>query len=168
MGRQAHDEAEAHLQGDNAGWGSGIIVTYLKSRFSASFTGGFIIPQAFEDNISNNRYRLEYGDALSYSLSFGYLLYPKKYESYSQNNYNIYLELIGKTYPDAGLTWFDIPIEVRTPALLGGHYLDAYFGVQRIVNANDRIEVSIGIPVVNQSFRHFYPILNLAWQRYLY
>lgn len=168
FGSQAHDEAEAHLQGDNAGYGGGAIFTYLKSRLAVSFTGGFIAPSFFEDKKSNNHYAIDYSDAFSYSLSFGYLLYPRKYESYNQSNFNIYAEFIGKSYGEAGLSWLEQSIEVQTDALRSGSYLDAYFGIQRIVNSNDRIELSLGFPLINKSYRHFYPILNLAWQRYFY
>ena len=165
---QAHDEAEPHLQGDTGGLGAGAIVTYLKSRFALSFTGGYIQPKKFTDLKSNNRYEFTYGNALNYSLSIGYLLYPKTYKSYQQPNYNLYFEFIGKSFDDAEILWFDIPVEVRSPAQLANQYLDLYIGIQRIVNANNRLELSIGVPVISKSYRHFYPILNIGWQRYLY
>jgi len=168
LGQQAHDEAEPHLQGDTGGLGGGAIITYLKNRFAVSFTGGYIMPQAYEDVTSNNRYKIDYGNAINYSLSFGYLLYPKKYDSYQQNNYNIYLELSGKSFEQAHLSQRGNDIDIQSEALMAGQYLDAYIGVQRIVNSNDRIELSIGFPVINKSYRHFYPLLNLAWQKYFY
>jgi len=165
---QAHDEAEAHLQGDTGGVGAGAIVTYLKSRLAFSFTGGYIVPKKFTDLKSNNRYEFTYSNAINYSLSIGYLLYPKTYKSYNQPNYNLYLEFIGKAFDDAAIMWFDVPVEVRSPALMAHRYLDAYLGIQRIVNSNNRLEVSIGLPFLSKSYRHFYPILNIGWQRYLY
>ena len=168
LGVQAHDEAEAHLQGDTGGFGAGAIITYLKNRFAISLTGGYILPQAYEDVTSNNRYKIDYGNAINYSLSLGYLVYPKTYDSYQQNNYNVYLELMGKSYDVAQLSQRGNDIEIQSDALLAGQYLDAYIGVQRIVNSNDRIELSLGFPIINKSYRHFYPLLNLAWQKYFY
>jgi len=165
---QAHDEAEPHLQGDTGGLGAGAILTYLKSRFAISFTGGYITPQKFIDLKSNNRYEFTYSNAVNYSLSFGYLLYPKSYTSYQQPNYNLYVEFIGKAFNDAEIMWFDVPVEVRSAAQLGNQYLDVYFGIQRIVNSNNRLELTIGVPVISKSYRHFYPLLNIGWQRYLY
>ncbi len=168
MANQAHDEAEAHLQGDNGGIGAGAIITYLKSRLALSFTGGYIVPQKFTDLKSNNRYEFTYSNAVNYSFSIGYLLYPKSYTSYQQSNYNLYLEFMGKAFGDAEIMWFDIPVDVRSPAQLANQYLDVYLGIQRIVNSNNRLELSVGIPVISKSYRHFYPLLNIGWQRYLY
>lgn len=168
FGQQAHDEAEANLQGDNTGFGFGTIATYLKSRFAVSFTGGYIVPNSKLDKSTNNTWLFEYGNAINYSLSFGYLIYPKSYDSYAQNNYNIYLELMGRAYPDANIQWFDEKLTLESSALIGNQYLDAYVGIQRIVNSNDRIELSIGFPVWKKSYRHFYPVLNLGWQKYFY
>lgn len=168
LGTQAHDEAEPHLQGDTGGAGAGLIMTYLKNRFAVSFTGGYVIPEDYKEENTTSQFKLEYGNAWSYNLSFGYLVYPKKYESYQQSNYNVYLELKGKSYDAANFSRQGESVNIASPSLQSGAYLDAYIGLQRIIRSNDRIEVSLGFPLINKSYRHFYPVLNLAWQRFIF
>jgi len=168
FGKQAHDEAEAHLQGDNAGAGGGLIATWLKNRLAVSFTGGIIAPEPYRETDTFRQFELDYSKAWTYNLPFGYLVYPKKYESYEQSNYNIYVEFMGKKYDDAAFSRRGELVDINTASLSGGAYLDVYLGVQRIIRANDRFEISIGLPVIGRSYRHFYPVLNLAWQRYFF
>lgn len=168
IGSTAHDESEPHLQGDNNGVGAGIIATYLKSRMAVSFTGGFIKAFDYQEEGTIEDFSLKYGEAVRYSLSFGYLLYPSKYESYNHKNYNIYVELIGKAYTAAELFSNGEPVSVETAPFQGGAYLDAYFGIQQIMRSNDRLELSVGLNVLNKSYRHFYPVINFAFQHYFY
>lgn len=168
LGLQAHDESEPHLQGDNAGPGAGIIATWLKNRFAVSFNGGYILPDAYRETDTFRQFELEYGNAWTYNLSLGYLIYPKEYKSYQQSNYNLYVEFMGKKYDDAIFYRRGELVDIASSALQGGAYLDVYFGIQRIVRSNDRIELTLGFPLINKSYRHFYPVLNLAWQRYFF
>ncbi|NNE29879.1 MAG: hypothetical protein HKN16_09590 [Saprospiraceae bacterium] len=168
FGTQAHDEAEGHLQGDTGGAGAGLIATWLKNRWAVSFTGGAIVSNPYTETLPRN-FRLEYSPGFTYNLSIGYLAYPKKYQSYQQSNYNLYLELMGKSFDAASFSRLDNErIEIDSYALQSGSYLDIYIGVQRIIRSNDRLELSIGFPFINKSYRHFYPVLNLGWQRYFF
>ncbi len=172
----AHDEAEPNLVDDTGGWGAGLILTYLKNKFAVSLTGGAIIPKMYEglapDPISGQLISTEviYGRALKYNLSFGYLIYPKVYESYKQTNWNIYLEFIGKSYEDAKVYQYggtqEIPI--NTPLLLRGSYLDICPGIQAIINSNTRIDLSLMAPLIKRSYSHFYPVVELAVQHYFF
>ncbi len=168
FGTQAHDESEPHLQGDNEGFGGGLIATYLKKRFAVSFTGGFIKANDYHQNKQGLRHQLKYGQAITYNLSFGYLIYPKKYTSYNHSNINLYVELVGKSYGAAQLWEDDQAVEIVSESLGQGAYLDVFFGIQRIMNSNDRVELTVAFPVINKSYRHFYPLLSLGWQKYLF
>jgi hypothetical protein len=171
----AHDEAEPNLLDDTKGYGGGLITTYLKKRFAVSLTSGAIIPQSHNGNIpdpiSNELIptQIKYGRALEYNLSFGYLLFPKKYENYDQTNWNVYLEFMGKTYEAATIRQYgfkDIP--VSTPLLQKGNYVDICPGIQAIIKSNLRIDFSVKFPFINKSYAHFYPVYALAVQRYFF
>lgn len=178
----AHDEAEPTLLDDNSGWGAGIITTYLKNHFAISFTGGIIVPFNYTGDIPDQISSLPdvpatviYGKAYNYSLSFGYLLFPKTYSTYNQANWNIYLEFIGKDYAAMQLDVSNIylkgpqysaPIPEGNKALLANEYVEAYPGIQCIIRSTWRAEFSLGFPVINRSYVHFYPVYNIGVQRY--
>lgn len=176
----AHDEGEPTLLDDNSGWGGGLIATYLKNHFAASFTGGYISPFSYNGNIPDAFPGLppvpatvKYGKGYNYSLSFGYLLFPDAYRSYKQTNWNIYMEFLGKSYEPVKIEVGNIATGIKYPvnitgnkALEGRQYLEVYPGLQCILLANTRIDFSVGIPVVNRSYVHFYPFYNFGMQRY--
>ncbi len=171
----AHDEAEPNLQDDTKGLGGGLIVTALKKRFAVSLTTGVIIPGAYtglaEDNNDSSLVstKINYGNALKYNLSFGYLLSPKHYSDYKQTNINIYLEFMGKAYQQAKITQYGfVDVPIQTPLLQAGNYLEVHQGVQAIFNSNLRIDLSIGFPLINKSYARFYPIYMIGIQRYFY
>ena len=179
----AHDEAEPNLLDDTKGIGAGFITTYLKKHFAVSFTGGFILPGTYHGETPDQLAGLPsvptkvvYGRALNYSLSFGYLLLPRTYKSYRQTNVNLYVELIGKSY-EAAKIFFDnlsnpgTPYEVTgsgTAALRAGHYIEAHPGIQAIFGSNLRVDFSVGFPLLNKSYAHFYPLYTIGIQRYFY
>ena len=174
-------EAEPDLLMHTSGFGAGIIATYLKKHFAASITTGFIIPLKYVGN-TNDVYggvyptTIEYGKAMNYSLSFGYLLFPKNYTDYKQTNWNIYCEFNGKAYNAARATQYDGPfagallytLPITTPILKAGGYLDVVPGLQCIINSTYRIEVSAAFPFINKSYDHLYPFYQVGMQRYFY
>jgi len=177
----AHDEAEPTLLDDNSGWGAGLIATYLKNHFAASFTGGIIIPFVYKGDVPDQIPGLPgvpatvtYGKAYNYSLSLGYLLYPASYTSYRQTNWNVYMEFIGKDYAamqmQVGSVYYGLPqyaLNVSgNKALVARAYLEAYPGIQAIIRSDTRVELALGFPVVNRSYVHFYPVYNIGVQRY--
>jgi hypothetical protein len=170
----AHDEAEPNLMDDTGGYGFGLISTYLKNRLALSLTTGFIKPNAYSEiqpdftGGPDLPTKIYYGNAVKYNVSLGYRLYPKKYETYEQVNWNIYLELIGKTYDEATVTQNGTDIRARTSALKRGTYIEIYPGIQRIINSNTRIELCYGFDLIGYSYVHFTPIWTLAVQRYFY
>jgi len=178
----AHDEAEPTLLDDNSGWGAGLITTYLKDHFAVSFTGGIIDPFKYKGEIPDQIPSLPgvsatviYGKAYNYSLSFGYLLFPKTYSNYNQTNWNIYLEFLGKDYAAMQLNVSNIygkgpqysaPIPAGNKALLANEYVEVYPGLQCILRSQLRIEFSLGFPMISRSYVHFYPVYNIGIQRY--
>lgn len=170
----AHDESEPSLMDDTKGYGGGIIATYLKNHFAASFTGGFIIPKYYEGyspDVGGVKVptKIEYGDAVLYNLSLGYLAYPRKYSDYNQTNINLYVEFMGKSYEAAKVTQFGyVNVPIQTPLLAAGNYVEIHPSIQAIFDSNLRIDFSVGFPLINQSYARFYPIYYVAVQRYLF
>lgn len=171
----AHDEAEPNLMDDNGGYGFGIISTWLKNRLALSLTAGFINPNSYSEmqrDITGGPdlpTTIEYGKAIKYNVSFGYRLYPKKYEEgYHQVNWNVYVELTGKSYGAATVIQNGTEIKARTSALGSGTYIEINPGIQRIINSNTRLEFAYGFSLIGTSFAHFTPAWTLAVQRYFY
>lgn len=173
--------AEPDLLMHTSGFGAGLIATYLKNHFAVSLTGGGIIPTEYKGNTYDNYGGvyptvIDYGKAINYDLSFGYLLYPKKYTTYRQTNVNIYCEFSGKSYGAAKISQKDGPyswsesyqLPITTPILKAGAYLDIIPGVQLIINSTYRVEVSTAFPLINQSYDHLYPFYLIAVQRYFF
>lgn len=179
----AHDEAEPNLMDDTKGWGAGFITTYLKKHFAVSFTGGVIVPSDYHGYVPDIYAGLpavpatvKYGNALSYNLSFGYLLFPQVYKNYDQTNVNLYVELLGRSY-DRAKVYFDNLGQPGTPyevtgagmqALSKGHYVEVHPGIQAIIRSNLRLDLSVGFPVIRKSYAHFYPLYSIGIQRYFY
>jgi len=171
--------AEPDLLMNNSGVGGGIIATWLRGRFAASLTTGVILPVTYKGMTYDNyggEYptTIKYGRAATYNLSLGYRLFPHSYKSYKQINWNIYCELFGRYYGAASVTEqygtfagalvYQLPI--ATPILRQGAYLDANPGLQCIINSIYRIDASVALPMLNQSYAHKYPMYMLSMQRY--
>lgn len=179
----AHDEAEPSLLDDNSGWGGGLIATYLKKHLAVSFTGGIIHAYKYKGVVPDIIPQLPgvpatvtYKNAYNYNLSFGYLLFPKTYKSYTQTNWNIYLELLGKQYDKIDMTvgnvYYNTPqYSISTKdnkALQGNNYVEVYPGVQCIIRSDIRIDFAVGFPLINKSYVHYYPVYTFGLQRYFY
>ncbi|MEO6883510.1 MAG: hypothetical protein ABI199_05755 [Bacteroidia bacterium] len=171
----AHDEAEPDLLDDTKGFGSGLILTYLKNRFAASITTGIILPGNYSENDYNsiytvhwNTYEIVYGKAAVYNLSLGYLLYPKDYTDYSEANWNIYCEFLGTSYQGAKVIEDGTSIDVQTTALKAGNYINICPGVQKIFDSNLRIDFSVQWPMISKSYVYYYPVYMIGLQRYFY
>lgn len=113
---------DINLEGDNSGAQVGLIFTQLVHKLAVSATLGY--SQAFKNTDKKFTGLPEPDNMLSYSLSSGYLLLPFVYKNYNQPNFNIYLELLGKTNPNNGKSYFDL-----APA------------VQFIINSRTRIDL---------------------------
>jgi len=126
---------DINLEGDNSGWQGGIVATQLIHKLALSATVGY------SSTFNKNDTRLDIDpmmmlhgapkvmamqpdEMINYSLSSGYLLLPFVYKNYNQPNLNLYVELLGKTNPANGNSYFDI-----APA------------VQLILNSKTRIDL---------------------------
>lgn len=178
-----HHETEPDLMmGDNKGIGAGIIGTYLKQKFAVSLTGGIILPAAYTgvspdpiESLPDVPVRVRYGKALTYSLSFGYLLLPRTYKDYDQTNINLYLEFRGKAFQTSKVDIFvGLPNEYflyperYPPALQQGYYVDVSPGIQFIIKSNLRIDFSTTFSSLGISYARLYPVFSLGIQRYFF
>lgn len=161
-----HDEAEVTLMGDNKAIGGGLISTVLLHKLAISVTGGMIKP--FEHKDAND-VTLKYGNAYNYSLSFGYLVFPRKYKNYSQTNVNLYAEFLGKTYE--GLQVIkngQIARSAHLPGYQPNTFVEFRPALQFIVKSNLRIDLSTAIPIVSKSYIRKYPNYMLNLQYYFF
>ncbi len=175
--RIASHLAEVELLTHNSGFGAGVITTYLKSHFAATATVGYIIPEQYKGDaidIYGGTWptTIVYGNAVNYSLAFGYLLLPQHYKSYKQSNLNIYLEFLGKSYNAADITQQDgvvtDHISNNIAILKAGNYIDVNPGLQYIIRSTTRIDISMGFPLINKSYIHEYPLYYIGVQRYFF
>ena len=79
----------------------GLIATQLAKKLAISVTSGFGI---VSNSTADGSYDDENFNSINNSISAGYLLFPRKYKSYKQTNFNIYLEyltnsILSKDYP---------------------------------------------------------------------
>ncbi|MBL7882780.1 MAG: hypothetical protein JNL69_01825 [Bacteroidia bacterium] len=168
-GKEAHDEAEPNLMGDNGGFAGGITATKLNKRFAISLSVGGILPQAYSYQRKDSTLEVQYGKAINYSLSMGYLCFPFKYKSYKQVNINIYSEFIGKAYEGANIYSNSRKILIdNVPALEKGFYVEYRPSIQFIFNSNLRVDFSYATPIINRSYTHSYPLYFFTIQRYFY
>lgn len=101
---------DINLQGDNSGFGGGIIATQLLHKFAISFNGGY---NRSINNLGHSLTPLQPNFAYNYSLSTGYLLLPFKYKNYRQTNVNLYIEMLCKTNPQTKEKYIDIAPAVQ-------------------------------------------------------
>lgn len=162
-----HDEAEVTLMGDNKGIGGGIISTVLLHKLAISLTCGTVKPFEHRDASGIN---LNYGNAYNCYLSFGYLVYPFKYQNYKQTNINLYAEFLGKTYNRINITKNGQAVySQHIDGLRGGSFVEFRPAIQFIVRSNLRIDCSTIVPLVNRSYIRKYPnyLLNLQYYFFL-
>ncbi len=110
---------DINLEGDNSGWQGGIVLTQLLHKLALSATVGY--SKTFDDK---SKALAKTDQMLNYSLSSGYLLLPVFYKNYSQPNFNLYFEVLGKTNP-----------------VNGNSYVDFAPAVQLVLNSKTRIDL---------------------------
>ena len=84
---------DINLDGDNSGIQGGFIATQLLNKLALSLTSSII--KVFAESGEHSGHADHALEALNYSLSAGYLLFPRSYTDYKQTNLNIYMEMIG-------------------------------------------------------------------------
>jgi hypothetical protein len=104
---------EVSLQGDKTGIALGLIATQLinKLAVSATISHTQVLDGSRNDKIVYSPER-NY-QAMNYSLSAGYLLFPTKYTDYRQTNMNLYVELLGQQTLDRSTHYWDLAPAVQ-------------------------------------------------------
>lgn len=92
---------EITLMGDKSGIEAGIIATQLWNKFALSGTISHtqVLDKSRNSKIIYVPERLY--QSMNYSLSGGYLLFPREYNDYKQTNLNLYTELLAEQSLDA-------------------------------------------------------------------
>lgn len=112
---------EVSLDGDQSGLKGGLTLTQLWQKLAVSGTASYTQVTSKKPKFIEDAYPWQ---ALSYSLSAGYLVLPREYTSYGQTNLNIYVELLGQQTPDRKQ-----------------HYLDLAPAAQLIFNSTAKLNV---------------------------
>ena len=101
---------DINLEGDNSGIQGGLVVTQLLHKLALSGTLSY--NKAFDvDSYGSSVQRPD--EMIAYSLSSGYLVLPVRYKNYNQPNFNVYLEMLGKTNPANGRSYMDLAPAVQ-------------------------------------------------------
>lgn len=102
--------AEINLQGDNSGFQTGIVLTQLIHKLALSATTNY---DHATHNLNEHINLLENKNQIAYSISAGYLLFPKTYRDYKQINLNLYLEFLGKSSLDGFGSFIDMAPSIQ-------------------------------------------------------
>lgn len=139
FGRFSFNNSDIHqdqieIMGHNSGFETGIVATKLIKKIAISTSISY---EKAIDNSSKNPFPSSLGNnATNYTLSFGKLMYPKKYTSFKQTNINFMVELVGQT----------ININKKS-------YLDVVPAIQFIINSQARIDLAYRRELISSMFR---------------
>jgi hypothetical protein len=123
--RSPFHQDEANVGGDKSGIQFGLIATQLWHKFALSGTIGHTQILDKSRNSKNVIYvPSRIYQAMSYSLSAGYLLLPKEYTDYKQLNVNLYTEFLAQQSLDRK-----------------AYYVDMAPAVQFIFNSNTKLNL---------------------------
>ena len=125
---------DINLDGDNSGVQAGLIATQLVNKLAVSGTASVI--KVFTDRSEHINHLNHSINALYYSLSAGYLLFPFNYADYKQTNLNLYFEAIG-------MKGFD----------KGDYMLDLAPALQFIFNSNFKVNLGARLQVSGNMLR---------------
>lgn len=104
---------ELTTEGDQTAMETGFIFTQLIHKLAISTTVG-INEVMDEERWAKFPGPKIYGfENFNYSLSAGYLLFPRKYTSFNQPNFNIYCELLGSRGLDRNASFLDVAPAVQ-------------------------------------------------------
>jgi hypothetical protein len=135
-------------EGDQSALQAGLIFTQLVNKLAVSST------LTWNEVLDEERW-LKYAgprnfgySSLNYALSAGYLVYPKKYSSYGQTNFNLYLEIIGSNGIDRQFNFLDL-----APA------------AQFIFNSSSKLNVGYRFQVAGNAFRMAQSGFNVSFEQ---
>lgn len=132
------DHNEINLQyADQSGVQAGIIATQLWHKFAISGTAGIseVIDEVRRQKISPQPFAFR---SFNYSVSAGYLVFPRSYIDYEQVNVNLYAELIG----GRNINW---PQEK--------YYVDLMPSVQLIFNSTSKLNIGYRFELSSDIYR---------------
>lgn len=136
---------ELSLDGDQSGIQGGLILTQLWDKLAVSTTLGYL--QVIQDQPPPHHIGMEKfpEQAFNYSLSAGYLLFPRHYSSYKQTNVNLYAELLGQQTLDNKKFYVDLAPAIQfifnsTAKLNAGYRIQLNSDMDRM--AQNRLQVS--------------------------
>lgn len=134
---------ELSLEGDQSGVQTGVIFTQLWHKLAVSSTIGYLKVLKNDSKTSPQLYPLQ---AANYSLSAGYLLFPRTYKSYRQTNFNIYAELLGQQTLDKRRFFVDFAPAIQfifnsTTKLNAGHRFQLNGNMNRMANQSWMLSV---------------------------
>lgn len=138
--RYSFNNSEIHQEqieiiGQNTGIETGIVATKLIKKVALSSSVSF---ERAYNNKPNYAYPSTQGNnATNYTLSFGKLMYPKKYTNYKQTNINLMVEFVGQTINKNGKS-----------------YLDAVPAIQFIINSQARVDLAYRRELYSSMFRN--------------
>ena len=114
---------EINLRGDQSGVQVGLIATQLWNKLAVSGSASLneVLHKYRWDETHRDQYAFE---AVKYTLSAGYLVFPLEYRDYNQTNLNVYLELLG----GRNLDWTQEK-----------YYIDLAPAIQLIFNSTDKL-----------------------------
>ena len=124
---------EISLNGNQSGFLAGAVATQLLHKLALSGTFDYVNRW---DNLNTKKSPYQSDHGLDYSVSAGYLLFPKVYKDFRQTNFNLYCEFLGSTSLDSR-TWF----------------LDIAPAIQFIFNSVSRLDLGYRTQVAGQMSR---------------
>jgi hypothetical protein len=131
------DHNELTLWGDQSGVQAGLIATQLWHKFAVS--GSLSLLEVFDEERSVKNLPQQYAfESINYSLSAGYLLFPRSYSDYKQTNLNLYLEMMG----GRNLDW-----------KYEKYFIDLAPSVQLIFNSTGKLNVGYRFEVGGDIYR---------------
>lgn len=142
-----HNE-DVSLMGDKTGVEAGVIATQLWHKFALSGTVSHaqLLDESRYNKIIYVPSRIY--KAMSYSLSAGYLLFPREYKDYKQLNVNLYTEVLAQQTLDRKRNYIDL-----APA------------VQFIINSNSKINIGYRFQIAGNIERMTQNYLLVSFER---
>jgi hypothetical protein len=135
-------------EGDQSAFQAGLIFTQLVNKLAVSSTF------TWQEVLDSERW-LKYSGprnfgyrSFNYALSAGYLMYPKKYSSYGQTNFNVYLEVIGSNGIDRQFNFLDL-----APA------------IQLIINSSSKLNLGYRFQLAGNAFRMAQTGFNISFEQ---
>lgn len=99
-----HDEI--NLAGENNGLQGGVVFTQLMHKLALS--GSVSYTQSLDKFAPGHEMMHDNAhNSFAYTLSSGYLLFPREYKNYKQLNTNLYLEFMGDSHTESGRNFMD-------------------------------------------------------------